>query len=303
MLTGGYLSKLVLLATAVGAGHVQYRADLPRIRFLGSDEQEPLLKLAGQVGILENGDPFRLSESGKQIELAYLESRSCALPFRLILSEYIRRISPPWSFRIPAGRMELYAILPMDVANCFHSAGLMNSKPDDEIVNWWSDMATFIRAKIGEQHGETGRNGEILSLNYERVRTGIEPKWVSFESNFAGYDILSVDSSEERIPRRIEVKTSLLAVPNASFFVSENEWNTAMLNLDNYRFHLWSVPQAISLADISAREVEPHIPNNNSSGCWKSAEIPFSVFATRFVPVMPAPTTSGRRVKPRERQH
>lgn len=285
MLTGGYLSKLVLLATAVGSGRIRNQTDLQMIRFLGADEQGPLLELATEIGLFDDGAPFCLSEVGKRIEMAYLDTRSCALPFRTILSEYVRRVLPPWAFRIPAGRMELLAVLPTDVASCFHSAGLMNPHPDDTVVNWWSEMAKFVRMKVGERREETGRDGEARSLCYERLRTCREPKWVSFESNFAGYDILSVDSAEQGTPRRIEVKSSLSPVSGASFFVTENEWNVATFDLANYRFHLWSISTVVLFADIPAIEVEPHIPKNNSSGCWKSVEIPFSAFASHFVPV------------------
>ena len=317
MLTGGYLSKLVLLAAAVESGHVRKRSDLVMIRFLGAEEQGPLLDLAAEVGLLESGEPFRLSESGKRIEMAYQETRNCALPFRMILSEYVRHVLPVWAYRIPAGRMELFAVLPPDVASCFHSSGLMDSSPDDTIVSWWSEMAKFIRLKVSDRREETGRDGEARSLCYERLRTGREPKWISFESNFAGYDILSVDSAEQGTPRRIEVKASFSSVSDASFLVTENEWNVAILNLDNYRFHLWSITRVVLLADIPAREVEPHIPKNNSLGCWKKAEIPFSAFASQFVrqsstaicppkssstkmPEIPARITSGKSsAKPR----
>lgn len=283
MLTGGYLSKLVLLATAVGSGRVRNQADLPMIRFLGAGEKGPLIELATKIGLFEESEPFRLSEVGKRIEIAYLDTRSCAMLFRTILTEYVRRVLPPWAFRIPAGRMELLAVLSPDVASCFRSAGLKNPNPDDTIVNWWSEMAKFVRTKVGEQRDETGRNGEERSLCYERLRTGCEPRWVSFESNFGGYDILSIDSAERTTPRRIEVKASLSPVSEASFFVSENEWNVAMSNMENYRFHLWSMNPVVLLADVPSTEVKPHIPKNNSAGCWKSVEIPFSTFASYFV--------------------
>ena len=284
MLTGGYLSKLVLLVTVVGGGYVRNRNDLAKIRFLRIDEQEPLLKLAAEVGVFESYEPFLLNESGKRIKLAYEESRACAVPFRIILAEYIRHVLPSWAFRIPAGRMELTAILPPDVASCFYAAELLKSSPDDSIVNWWSELARFVRMKIGEQHEETGRDGEVRSMRYERVRTGLCPKWISFESNFAGYDILSVNSASDETQRLIEVKSSIRTISEAIFVVSANEWEVARHQLDRYRFHLWSFSDDVRIADISARMIVPHIPSNQQEGVWNSVSIPFSAFSGQFIP-------------------
>ena len=38
-------------------------------------------------------------------------------------------------------------------------------------------------------------------------------------------------------------------------------------------------------ADISARLLAPHIPNNQKNGVWKSVEIPFSSFSMYFVEI------------------
>ena len=281
MFSGGYLSKLVLLTTAVGSGRVRDRDGLSQIRFILPCEHESLLRLGTDIGLFVNGESLRLSEFGRIVEMAYLETRSCKVPFRMIIAEYIRRVLPPWSLRFPAGRMETVATLPPDIVSCFHSAGLLDSDLDESIVHWWSAMAAFIRSKLGENKVETGYNGEMLSLQYETKRTGRRPKWISFESNYAGYDLASTMSAECDEVRLIEVKTSKQPLESASFFVSENEWSVAASHLESYHFHLWLLGDRPILVDIPSREIAPHIPQNRDAGLWKSVEIPFSIFFKR----------------------
>lgn len=287
MLTGGYLSKLVLLASAIADGAVCGVGDLARLRFVRPEEYEFLCQLAKETGILDITEPFRLCGRGQQIVDVYATTGACVEPFRILLAEYIRNTLPLWAFRIPTGRAETTAALPGDVVNCFFSARLLDSHPDITAIHWWQDMSSFIRRKIGETKVETGTEGEQASLAFEEHRTGLRPKWVSFESNFAGYDILSVAGPDNPHPRPIEVKASRQSLEDATFFVSENEWNTALCHPDSYRFHLWMLGETPQLADVPASDVAPHIPANRQSGAWKSVEIPFRTFAPYFFCLSP----------------
>ncbi len=120
-----------------------------------------------------------------------------------------------------------------------------------------------------------------MSFQYETKRTRRRPKWVSFESNYAGYDLASTMSAACDEVRLIEVKASKQPLEAASFFVSENEWAVAASHPENYHFHLWILGEKPILADIPSQEVAPHIPQNRDSGLWKSVEIPFSIFFNR----------------------
>lgn len=278
MLSGGYLSKAVLLAVAVGNESVRCQTDLERLRFVRSDEREELVALCRTIGLLAKGDNFRLCEIGKLVVESYSKSHSCEKPFRILLASYIQALNPPWAWRIPFGRTETLAILPANATDCFQAAGLLKAEPDAETIHWWYEMATFIRSKISDKRAKTGLKGEKLSIQYETTRTGRKPKWVSFESSFAGYDLLSTASSKSDEIRLIEVKSSEKPVDSATFFLSANEWNIASKRFDSYHFHLWSLSKSPILADVSAKEVAKHIPQNQNSGTWESVEIPFSVF-------------------------
>ncbi len=282
MLSGGYLSKLTLLTVAVGSGRVRDRSGLSQIRSLALCEHETLMRLALDIGIIDPREPFQLSEFGRFIEEAYLKTRSSTVPFRKMLTEYIRRVLPPWSFRIPSGRMETVAILPADVVSCFQAAKLLDAEPDEQMVAWWFEMSEFVRGKLGERKVVTGYRGEVLSIQFETRRTGRKPKWVSFESNYAGYDLSSTVSAECQDVRLVEVKSSGRPVEAATFFVSENEWRVAASCRGDYHFHLWLLGEKPILADVPSQSIAPHIPQNHSAGLWKTVEIPFSAFFDKY---------------------
>lgn len=283
MITGGYLSKLVFLASAVEGGGVKTPDDMTRIRGVLIAETDRLVQLARDLNVIDEFTPFHLDATGRKVAQSFSETGSCEVPFRLLLSAYVRNKIPGWAFRIPAGRKETCAVLTLDEKKCFQAAGLLRNMPDDPIVQWWQDLASFIRSISQERNTETGTCGEQLSLRYERNRTGMEPKWIAFETSFAGYDILSVNSSTDTTPRPIEVKSSSQSMEKATFFFSDNEWSAAQRQLDRYHIHLWSRASGFQLADISARLLAPHIPNNRKNGVWKSVEIPFSAFSSYFI--------------------
>ena len=257
--------------------------DLALLRGVLPAERPRLLQLARELNIINAFVPFQLEATGRNVARTFSETGSCEIPFQQLLFSYGRIKLPGWAFRIPAGRAETCAVLSSDEKKCFQAAGLLRNPPDELIIRWWQDLATFIRSITQERDTETGALGERLSLQYERSRTGQIPRWISFESNYAGYDILSVNSATDHTLRPIEVKSSSRPMEFATFFVSDNEWNAARTQLAHYRFHLWSFSRGFRLADISAQLVAPHIPDNRQEGIWRSVEIPFLAFADQFV--------------------
>ena len=86
---------------------------------------------------------------------------------------------------------------------------------------------------------EIGREGERLTLEHEKVRTGHQPKWVSIDDNADGYDVLSVVEMSDPRPLSIEVKTSTMGV-SGSFHLTRNEWETSD-EAECHLFHLWTL--------------------------------------------------------------
>jgi hypothetical protein len=213
-----------------------------------------------------------ITDRGHQI----LDANQPEIALRIQLGFLIETYLPPWMPLLTRGRSEAQKYLSADVLQCMKEAGLFGY-PNDDIVSWWDTHSKLSRKAKKDHSLETGRQGEKLSIAHERKRTQKEPKWTGFETNFAGFDILSVLDRDSSEPLRIEVKTCNSDQNTALFYVSRNEWNTAATS-SNYIFHLWSIKKAPKLIIVSSKTMEKHIPTDNGNGYWEKVSIPFSAF-------------------------
>ena len=149
----------------------------------------------------------------------------------------------------------------------------------DDIVNWWDRYSKISRKVDKDTKLDVGRFGERLSLEYERNRTKKEPTWKGFETNLAGFDVLSVIDELNPSPLYIEVKTSNSSVSVANFFVTRHEWEVASTS-KNYIFHLWVLQPKPKLFIVPFNEVDKHIPKDFGDGEWENARLPFASFVT-----------------------
>lgn len=199
------------------------------------------------------------------------------LALRYQVRDAIEIIQPSWAQRIRHGRREVRHGLPADALQCMQEAGLWDIWTDD-LIRWWDEMALAARARHGERLLEIGRRAERLSFEHEARRTGVQPEWLSLETNFSGFDIRSqIDSSDDRV-LRIEVKGSHLRAKDAYFVLTRNEWDVAQTS-GSYRFHLWLLrSEPPLLVDVDYSRLEPHVPENKGNGSWENCRIPFGPF-------------------------
>jgi Domain of unknown function (DUF3883) len=195
---------------------------------------------------------------------------------RIQLYDVIDAEQPPWANKLQNGRNEAIRFFPDDVAQCFKEAGLLGSW-SEEIINWWDRLAMAMRSRKLLINLNTGRLAESCSVKYETERTGVCPHWQSLESNFSGYDILSMVSKDDPSQRMIEVKGSTLKKKEAFCFITRNEWETAKLSKD-YHFHLWCLAGPPFLIDVDKATVEQHIPVDNGEGVWETTKLYFRDF-------------------------
>ena len=121
-----------------------------------------------------------------------------------------------------------------------------------------------------------------MTIEYEKLRTGVLPKWMAIESNLLGYDIESRKSRDDETKLLIEVKASGQSMELADFFITSNEWRVANSSKE-YLFYLWHVNEKKkSLAILSPHDVQPHVPEDRSMGEWITTRIPFSCFGEKF---------------------
>lgn len=184
-----------------------------------------------------------------------------------------------WAKAIINGREKLLKQLDRDQHQCFRSARLLDSPPEDDQVVWWDTLSGHMRLVDDRTRLDRARKSEKLSWEHEKervrkLRIQLIPKWVAVDDNTVGYDVLSYDPGPYGpINRLIEVK-STVASP-LRFFVSRPEWEKALEFGAAYHFHIWNLavnpPQ---LHERTVAQIQPHIPNDQKDGKWKTAEIP-----------------------------
>ena len=118
---------------------------------------------------------------------------------RIQVQHLIEAYKPSWLPLLTKGRAEALRFLPEDVVQCLREADLTTSYADDVIL-WWDKTCKISRRTGKDEKVDVGRRGEKLSISYERRRTSREPIWKGFDSNLAGYDILSVVDSRKSHP-------------------------------------------------------------------------------------------------------
>jgi hypothetical protein len=255
------------------------RAELPRHDKV---EVSHLIELCQELSWVRANDSGVAVLTPRGARLSAADSDAAKL--RQALLDFVEVIAPPWVKLAIDGRKKLLTFAPRGVAQCMVEAELAVGY-SDEVVSFWDQLAAIGRGLRGAELSEIGRQGERLSLAYERARTGQEPKWRSVESNADGYDVLSVADRGDSRPVQIEVKASRIGV-RGSMHLTRNEWDASEL-MPLHRFHLWDVSNhPPALAVVQRAEVARHVPADQNSGCWQVVEVPFAVFEDAFAEVV-----------------
>ena len=274
MFSVGVLYSTQSLLEVVAKGGVDTANFAASFARLGVADGSLVLETAQTCRWLQISDvgAIELTERGKALR-AIPSAEAC---LREQLYDVLLAAPPPWSRKLYQGRLETLSAMPDDTKQCFKDCGLTDDTAD-HTVEWWDRAASTLRTGRARELNLTGRAAERLSLQYERDRTGHEPIWQGFETNRAGFDVLSVVAVGDQKRLKIEVKGSRMRKSEASFFVTRNEWNTATTS-EHYEFHLWLVREAPKLFIVPASELAAHIPNDSGSGRWTGAELYFRDF-------------------------
>lgn len=271
-LSVGLLYDSVELLESIRSGKVREEKLAGKSKHIECAPLKEVLKLAlACAWVVEDGKYYEITSSGRAI----LEETGTEQCLRHQLADFIARCRPPWDSKIPGGVAETRQGLSTDELQCFREAGLLT--PDAPgAIEWWDRVGSSVRDTDKARLLESGRRGERLSIASETIRTGRRPRWISFESNYAGYDLLSFVDRESSEELRIEVKASEKPWEYAQFEVSREEWEMAD-SPGAHKFHLWLLGTN-ELLVLAPDDLDSHIPRNCGQGTWTSVRVPFTVF-------------------------
>lgn len=285
MLTHGNISRLLIFLSGLYRGQTASLYETQILARSTPGERAWIERMCecSRFTRLGNNADYELSEKGRIIAKDYVDGGDVQHAFRSILKVYVEEMRPAWAFKIPAGREEAFAAMSADEIKCFEEAGLGRGSLGEDVIRWWDQIAALFRNPRENEMLEIGREGERLTIKYEINRIGFNPTWVSIESNYAGYDILSRESEGSSSRRLIEVKATRNNVYDAEFYISRNEWDTAEASQSRYYFYIWVCGAANKLAIVSTDEMRPHVAVNKGAGRWVSISVPYSEFDGKFV--------------------
>ena len=201
---------------------------------------------------------------------------------RELLLLYITNVEPIWIRYLSKGINHAEdRISGEDVKQIFRELGLFpNSKnTTKDVVSWWSKIRALSLSQKDQRLSKIGYEGEFLSLEFEKKRTGKNPEYKALQSDEFGYDILSIVSKSNLDPLYIEVKSSEKGAQRGSMFLTRNEFDKCIKYGDSYQFHLWDLSLATPrILILPGKEIIPHIPIDSGNGIWKIVEIKFRDF-------------------------
>ncbi|MBK9636720.1 MAG: DUF3883 domain-containing protein [Bacteroidetes bacterium] len=170
--------------------------------------------------------------------------------------------------------------IPNEWIDLLENASLFNFS-DDQVTAWWNKVFSRYTSYKEGNNAKVGKVAEQICFNHETKRLStffedgkysIPVKWASMISDKFGFDILSIRGNElkhsfiEKDKIRIEVKSSTFKDETKfRFYVTRNEWEKAIENLDDYFFYCWTSvslekQSALGPYIISANQLESLIP-------------------------------------------
>lgn len=188
------------------------------------------------------------------------------------------RLRPVWAKASIYGILRALKVLDEDQQQCLRDAHLIDVPLTDDVVTWWDKLAEHFRAADENTALEVGRQGERLSLEYERQRlqklglSDMEPEWTAVLDNLAGYDIKSYQKDSDGNATALMIEVKAHTAEAMRFILSRREWNTACRYHNSYIFHIWNLSRT-SLQIFLPDEVAPHIPSDHGYGLWLDVEI------------------------------
>ncbi|MEM8506629.1 MAG: DUF3883 domain-containing protein [Bacteroidota bacterium] len=209
---------------------------------------------------------------------------------RIVIRKILDEHRFPWVVFCDNDETIFRASIPNNWEIILDNSGLLQME-DSEVLKWWQSLFfKYNQDKEAKAKG-IGDVGERLTHMLEVARLtkdGIDPSirvsWAASVDDQMGFDILSLHGKFHNGPQDkqilIEVKSSqFTTLEGFRFYISRNEWNKALENLDDYFFYFWTGVKLDGSFDdgpftLVAREVLPLVPKDQSEhGEWRECRM------------------------------
>ena len=210
---------------------------------------------------------------------AKLKEYDYQIILRQILIKYLKDEKPGFLLRVTGGRDYFLNYIDENFEQLLNDAGLYNeinlSKEGKEIRHWWDNLSDFVRDLDEDKKIDLGREGEEKTILYEinklkKLNIKKKPKWISYEDNRAGYDVLSWDKEQNEI--FIEVKAT--SNSNGLFYLSKGEWRFSIEKKDHYFIHVWiqnkKEPRIITYNELNSKNYKIE---DSSNAEWDTIKV------------------------------
>lgn len=213
---------------------------------------------------------------------------------RQIIFKILTQKLPTWIAFFSAGPDVFRNTIPERWAELLDEAELLNLD-ENEVLNWWKELLNRFHQYEDAKAKAIGDVGESLTVGFEKDRVrldnlGIDPDitviWVARLPGDHGYDVRSIRGNRFQATKSkldvlfLEAKSSTgTSVHSFRFYLTRNEWNTAMQDLSRFYVYCWTgIDVSSSTASagpfvIPAVALMPHVPvNPTQEGEWTECQ-------------------------------
>lgn len=241
--------------------------------------------LARTLDLIEYGGTVRnLTPSGRAIVLGPEDDFGLSLQRRLLL-KIIQGIRRDLLWLTYAKPEEILTEYP-SVHQILTELKLVGRNATDDAEQFWADLRAIDRKVDDALLKKIGDQAEAWSIEFEKNRlssAGLEGlakdvHWISRESDFHGYDILSFSGIPPSVSERrhIEVKRCRVnEYGGIDFYLSRNEFNQAQVLEAKYFFHLWwTSGSRVHLAVVPGLQIGNRVPVDfNEDNFWTECRV------------------------------
>ena len=202
---------------------------------------------------------------------------------KAILYNMISNINPPWKSILRQGSSIFHSYISeiLDGGNIIQSFSYAGLDDDSkESISWWKQISNIANIEDSNMKEKLGLEGEILTIKYEKkILKGLNidktPEHISTLDSSAGYDVLSWRKDEYGNTYELKIESKMSSFMPTRFYLSRNEYETALNNMDSYEVYLWHKDDT---TDSEPQKFIPNwlidnTPNDSGLGQWREALI------------------------------